>query len=161
MWWRIGHAYQAKGAAKNKSAFKRIVRQGPPPGLLAFEGEVPVGWCQLTPRSALEHLEGSRILARVDDVAVWSLSCFFVKRSHRGKGVMRALIVGAVRAAKRAGAPALEAYPWAAHGPRPVRAKYTGIATTFLRAGFREIARRKDDRPILRYEFARKRKAAA
>jgi GNAT superfamily N-acetyltransferase len=161
MWWRIGHAYQAAGAAKNKASLKRIVKRGPPPGLLAFDGDDAVGWCQLTPRGELAYLDKSRILARVDDEPVWSLSCFFVKRGWRRKGVTAALIKAAVQAAKRASAPALEAYPWETHAGRPLRGMYTGVARTFLRAGFREVARRKSDRPILRYEFAPRRKASA
>ncbi len=57
MYWRIGAQYRRNPPAKNKSAFKSIVRQGPPPGLLAFEGDLPVGWCQLTPRKDLAWLE--------------------------------------------------------------------------------------------------------
>src|SRR6516225_10735734 len=37
--------------------FREIVERGPPPGLLAFDSDIAVGWCQLTPRDALRRLD--------------------------------------------------------------------------------------------------------
>ena len=46
MWWRLGCGQVRMGKAKsNKAAFRRVVAKGPPPGLLAFNGDVAVGWC--------------------------------------------------------------------------------------------------------------------
>jgi hypothetical protein len=88
MYWRIGSEYHKRPREKNKSAFRRIVKQGPPPGLLAFDGDLAVGWCQLTPRQDLSWLNRRRTLQAVDDRPVWSISCFYVRRgfsvgSHR------------------------------------------------------------------------------
>src|SRR3982074_3053839 len=109
MYWRIGSAYRRRPREATRRAFREAVRRGPPPGLLAFDGDVPVGWCQLTPRDGLPWLDRTWRLARVDDKAVWSLSCFYVRIGHRRRGVTSALIAAALRAAKRSGAPALEA----------------------------------------------------
>ena len=79
MYWRIGGAYSQRPREKNKAAFKAIVKKGPPPGLLAFEGDNAVGWAQLTPRAALPRLDRGRFTQKVDDVPVWSLSCFFIR----------------------------------------------------------------------------------
>jgi len=68
MYWRIGAAYRKRPSEKNKAAFKRIVKNGPPPGLLAFDGDVAVGWCQLTPRSALPALVVDILFLRADRV---------------------------------------------------------------------------------------------
>jgi GNAT superfamily N-acetyltransferase len=151
MYWRIGSAYHRRPHLQNKAAFREIVRRGPPPGLLAFDGDVAVGWCQLTPRSALPWLDRTWRLRRVDDVPVWSLSCLYVRKGYRRRGVTLALIGGALKAAKRAGAPALEAYPLdAAVSPS---ATGTGYASTFARAGFKTVARRVPSRPIMRFDF--------
>jgi GNAT superfamily N-acetyltransferase len=95
----------------NRAAFRQIVERGPPPGLVALDGGLAVGWCQLTPREALPWLDRARLLDRVDGTPVWSLSCFFVRRGYRRRGVTSALIAAALKAAERSGAPALEAYP--------------------------------------------------
>src|SRR5215471_10781664 len=106
MYWRIGSEYNQRPREKNRLALRRIVKQGPPPGLLAFDGERAVGWCQLTPRDDLGWLNRTRALERVDTVPVWCISCFYVRRGYRKQGVMSALIAAALKAAKHANAPA-------------------------------------------------------
>ncbi|SRR5579885_951187 len=154
MWWRIGGAQiRVANTLRNKAAFKAVVEKGPPPGLLAFDGNDVIGWCQITPRNMLPRLERSRVLARVDDVPVWSVSCFYIRRSHRRQGAMRALIDAAVEYARKQHAPALEAYPWDEQGKRGSAGAYTGIRSAFAKAGFKEIARRSADRPIMRHDL--------
>src|SRR5579859_3794431 len=111
MYWRIGSAYRRLSSEENKRAFREVVEAGPPPGLLAFDGELAVGWCQLTPRDALPWLERSWRLRRVDEALVWSISCFYVRKGYRRQGVTAVLIAATLKAAKRAGAVAVEAYP--------------------------------------------------
>ena len=152
MYWRIGPAYRKGPRAKNKAMLKAIVTGGPAPGLLAFDGKLAVGWCQVTPRAALPWLNRTKRLLPVDELPVWSLSCFYVRIGYRRRGVTTALIAAAVEAARQAGAPALEAYPLdAALTPS---ASGTGYATTFARAGFVEVARRAGPRPIMRLDLS-------
>jgi hypothetical protein len=151
MYWRIGGAYRKQPPAKNKMAFRQVVDRGPPPGLLAFDGPLAVGWCQLTPRSALAWIDRTWRLKRVDDIPVWSLSCLYVRIGYRKRGVTSQLIQAAVRTARQARAPALEAYPLDA-GKSP-SASGTGYRSTFVRAGFKTVACRTAARPIMRYDF--------
>jgi GNAT superfamily N-acetyltransferase len=151
MYWRIGSAYRHQPPAKNKAAFRKVVKQGPPPGLIAFDGEKAVGWCQITPRDSLPWLDRHRHLKRVDDLPVWSLSCFYVRIGYRRKGVTSALIAAALKAAKRAKAPAVEAYPLDAD--KTPSSSSTGYASTFARAGFKVVARPMPPRPIVRYDL--------
>lgn len=109
MYWRVGNAYKKRPRYLNKRAFRRVVGEGPPPGLLAFDGAVAVGWCQLTPRSALPWLDRSWRLKRIDAMPVWSISCLYVRIGFRKRGVTSRLIAAALQTAKRAGAPTLEA----------------------------------------------------
>ena len=156
MYWRIGSKYHDRPREKNKAAFRRIVKRGPPPGLLAFAGDLAVGWCQLTPRSDLDWLNRARLLQPVDDVSVWSISCFYVRRGYRRQGIASALIASAVKAAKKANAPALEAYPIDTNAPKSSSNVFTGIASTFTRAGFKTVSRRSPTRPVMRYELTGK-----
>jgi GNAT superfamily N-acetyltransferase len=151
MYWRIGSAYRKQPRQANKAAFREVVERGPSPGLLAFDGDVALGWCQLTPRDALPWLERTWRLARVDDVPVWSLSCLYVRKGCRRRGVTSALIAAALQTAKRAGAPALEAYPFDADVSPS--ASGTGYASTFSRAGFEIVARRTPARPTMRHHL--------
>jgi GNAT superfamily N-acetyltransferase len=153
MYWRLGGTYRDRPREANKEALRNIVRQGSPPGLLAFDGELPVGWCQLAPRDALPWLDRMRWFQRVDDVPVWAISCFFVRRSHRRQGVMSELVAAAVTAARRARVTALEAYPIDTSLPKSSSNIFVGTAATFARAGFKVVARRASARPIMRHDL--------
>ena len=152
MYWRIGSTYRYRSPGANKEAFHKVVSDGPPPGLLAFEGEMAVGWCQLTPRNSLPTLELNRQLKRVDDAAVWSISCFYIRKGYRKLGVTTALITAALKTARRAGAVAVEAYPLDAALTRST--SHTGYASTFARTGSRPWRATVPARPIMRYTFS-------
>lgn len=151
MYWRVGSAYRKQPPDRNRTAFRRVVSRGPPPGLLAFHGALAVGWCQLTPRSALPWMDRTWRLKRVDELPVWSLSCLYVRIGYRKRGVTSRLIKAALRTAKRARAPALEAYPLDAD--KSPSASGTGYRSTFARAGFKTVVCRIPARPIMRYDF--------
>jgi len=99
MYWRIGPRYRDRPRADNRDDLKQLAAADQAPGLLAFDGDLAVGWCELAPRADLAWLGHSRFLGPVDDLPVWSLPCFYVRRTHRGRGVMDALIEAAVAAA--------------------------------------------------------------
>lgn len=152
MYWRIGSEYRERRPDANRESFRKIVEDGPSPGLLAFEGSLAVGWCQLTPRDALPWLDQTWRLKRVDEVPVWSISCFYVRNGYRKKGVTTALITSALEAAQKAGASAVEAYPLDAK--LTPSTSHTGYASAFERAGFETVARHVPSRPIMRFEFS-------
>jgi len=151
---------EGKGAA-NRAAMRRQVRDGVVPGVLAYDAEGPVGWCAVEPRAAFTRLSRSRTLAPVDDAPVWSVPCFFVARRARGTGLTAALLAAAARHARRAGATILEGYPVEPRGESADAWLYTGIASTFRRAGFEEVARRSATRPVMRLSLGPSRKAPA
>jgi GNAT superfamily N-acetyltransferase len=151
MYWRIGSAYRKEPADANKAAFHKIVQDGPSPGLLAFDGNIAVGWCQVSPRDSLPWLDRTPALKRVDRIPLWCISCFYVRKGYRKKGVTTALIRAALTAARNAGAPVLEAYPLDAE--LTSSSSFTGFASTFRKLGFKPVARRLAARPIMRYTF--------
>jgi GNAT superfamily N-acetyltransferase len=153
MYWRIGPEYHKRPREKNKSALHRIVTQGPPPGLLAFDGEKAIGWCQLTPRDDLSWLNRKQFLGPVDDISVWPISCFYVRRGCRRKGIMSTLVAEALKMAKRAKALVLEAYPVDTTQPGSTSNVFTGTASAFRRLGFKTVTRRQPSRPIMRHDL--------
>lgn len=151
MYWRIGAAYRKRPTSANRDAFRSVVKKGPPPGLLAFDGKLPVGWCQLTTRVALPWLDRVWRLKPVDEVPVWSVTCFYVRKGYRRRGVTVALLRAAIQAARRAGAPALESYPL--DRDLSPSATSTGFVSIFKKEGFKTVLRRSPERPIMRLEF--------
>jgi GNAT superfamily N-acetyltransferase len=150
MYWRIGPRYRDRPREDNKDDLRRLAASGQPPGLLAFDRGTAVGWCELAPRADLGWLAHSRYLQPVDDLPVWAVPCFYVRRTHRGQGVMDALIGAALPVAASAGAPALEAYPVDTAVPAHTGNLFPGVASAFARHGFQVVARRKPDRPVMR-----------
>ncbi|MBO9553880.1 GNAT family N-acetyltransferase [Cellulomonas sp.] len=149
MAYRVGPGYRRRPADQNREDMHGVVRRGPPPGLLAFDAEgVAVGWCQVTPRADVPAIGRQWRLRPVDDMPVWAITCFYVRKGRRRAGVMGALVDAAVDLARRAGAPAVEAYPLDA--TRSPSATSTGYAATFAAAGFVEVARRSPERPVMR-----------
>jgi GNAT superfamily N-acetyltransferase len=146
MYWRLGPAYHERPREQNKDALKNL----PEPGLLALDGDRAVGWCQVAPRAELMWLAHARHLGPVDDLPVWSVPCFYVRRAYRGNGITGALIDAAVEYAAANGAPAVEAYPVDTAVPKHTGNLYTGIASVFAGHGFEVVARRAPDRPIMR-----------
>ena len=143
--------YERRKGDGNRRAMRRLVVSGRPPGVLAYAGDEPVGWCSIEPREAFSALARSRILRPVDDRPVWSIVCLFIDRRYRRQGVSVRLIRGAVDHARRHGARCVEAYPVEPRqDPMPDVFAYTGTASAYDRAGFREVARRSATRPIMR-----------
>ncbi|MCC6830885.1 MAG: GNAT family N-acetyltransferase, partial [Thermoleophilia bacterium] len=127
-------------AAAPPAALAASADRDPAPGLLALADGRAVGWCGLGPREEFIRLERSRHLGRVDDLPVWSLVCFFIRRDARGRGVAKQLLAAAVQYAQAHGAPALEAYPVdAGDGPINVKAAYPGSVAMFEAAGFERV----------------------
>ena len=159
MYWRIGSEYSARPRDENRKAFRAVVKKGPPPGVLLFADDLPVGWAQVTPRAGLDRLERGRFTKAVDDVPVWAITCFYVRTGWRGKGVMSALIDEAIAFAKKNKAPAVEAYPTKTADRRSNSGMYTGIASSFEQRGFKAVALPAAHRPTMRLNL-RKAKAA-
>lgn len=158
-WWRqLQPAYRENKGAPNKRAFRRSVEGGEVPGLLAYAGDRPVGWVALAPRSAYVRLARPRTLVAVDDRPVWSVTCFYVARGWRGKGLMTALLEAAAAHAKAHGAPALEGYPIDSRADQGAAFVFPGVFSTFVKAGFREVARKARTRPVVRLELAKGRR---
>lgn len=151
MWWRLTRkAWEDMGKAGRKSAFRALVEGGHVPGLLAYDGGRPIGWCAVAPRRDTPGLDRSPVAKPIDGEVVWSITCFYVDTAYRRAGLLEPLIEAAARHAARNGARLLEAYPHD-RADRPGSGDvFTGLASTFRRAGFEEVARRKPTRPVMR-----------
>lgn len=137
---------------RTKKEMKKIVKKGVVPGIIAFDKNTPIGWIAIQPRSSYPVLANSRILSPVDDKPVWSIVCFYVDKSYRRKGVATKLIRHAVSYARKNKAVAVEGYPVEPNSDNAVPVFiYTGTASAFRKAGFREVLRRSQTRPIMRY----------
>jgi GNAT superfamily N-acetyltransferase len=149
MRWRLA-SVDFKGSTKERriAALDRLVQQETPVGVLAYRDGEPVGWVSVAPREAYAALERFKALPRIDDLPVWSVVCFFVDRSERGHGLTLGLLRAAVAYAVSQGAEIVEGYP-VELGARLYT--YMGSVAMFGAAGFQQVARPPEGRPIMRY----------
>lgn len=153
MWFRLTRSeFEKQKGAGNKRAMKRIVSSGKIPGILAYAGGEPVGWCSVAPREVFPVLQRSRVLKPADDQPVWSIVCFFVAKAFRHKGVTVKLLEAAIEYVRKQGGKIVEGY---AVEPKkesvPDIFVYPGLAAAYRKAGFKEVLRRSPTRPIMRY----------
>ncbi len=154
MYWREPRTdFQKNYGAGNKRLLKKITNSGSVPGLLAYHKKEPVGWCSVAPREEFSVLGRSPTLKPVDEKPVWSIVCFFVSKAYRRGGLSHLLIRAAVQYAREQGARIIEAYPIDPNARSIEYERYTGLTTTFQKAGFKEVLRRSDRRPIMRYSI--------
>jgi GNAT superfamily N-acetyltransferase len=150
MVWRVprGRFDQQKGAG-NRRALRALVEQAPP-GILAYAGKTAVGWCAVAPREQYPVLGRSRLFPPSGEEAVWSISCLFIARSNRGRGLSSELARAAAAYAFSQGARVVEGYPYEP-GKRTAPAfVWTGLVSSFERAGFHEAARPSRTRRLMR-----------
>ena len=147
-YWRLrSRDFSAAKVPQLRQRLHDQAQSAQPPGLVAFDGDQAVGWVSLGPRTEFERIVRSRVIPTVDDRPVWSIVCFAVSSTARGRGVGRSLLDAAIAYARSRGAEALEAYPVrVGHGEaiHPESA-FTGTLPMFERAGFRIVADRASD----------------
>ena len=143
-------------AAAKKSFMQQRVEAGPPPGLLGYLGDAPVAWVQVGPRSELPQWNAAKVVSRPldpgdgEDPAVWAVSCFFLASKQRGRGLSHHMLSEAIAFADAGGARILEACPIDSTKQSKSVGLYVGSTRIFAAAGFSEVARRKDGRPLMR-----------
>ncbi|MEJ3652029.1 GNAT family N-acetyltransferase [Actinomycetes bacterium KLBMP 9759] len=157
MHWRLTSAEFMKNKGEgNKAAMHELAQVDEAPGVVAYLDDEPVAWCGFGDRSDYPRMQRSSVMKPVDDAAVVSISCLYVRKGHRGEGLLAALISAVCdHLARTSRAEFVEAYP-----VEPVKGRkagadnaMTGIASAFLDVGFTEIARPRADRPVMRYKI--------
>src|SRR5262245_27558872 len=162
MWWRLSRSqYEKQKGAKNKQAMKKLVDGGHTPGILAYQDGRPIGWCSMAPRESFPRLERSKILKPVDEQPVWSVVCFFVAKEHRRRGISVKLLKAAIDFVRERGGRVVEGYPVEPAVKQADAFVWPGLASAFVEAGFKEVERRSETRPIMRYEIKPKRNIKA
>lgn len=128
-----------KGEAR-ADRVRGLCQEDPPPGVIAYLDDEPVGWAAVHPRSDTSFAR-NRLIPHVDDLDVWSLWCLRVRPGYRRQGVTHALIAGAAAYAKEQGALAIEGYPVDNHGEKVnLTMAYVGTRSLFEAAGFSKAA---------------------
>ncbi|WP_431804036.1 GNAT family N-acetyltransferase [Microbacterium sp. bgisy203] len=159
-WWMLRNKdFDATTAIEKRELLRTDLRAPIPSALLAYVGDEAVGWVKVASRPAQPRLEATRDIRQspepIDDASVWAITCFVVRKEHRGEGIADALLAAAVAHARANGARVIEGYPvdTSVKTTSP-NALFHGALSSFLGAGFTEVARPKPARPIVSLTLA-------
>ncbi|MCH7691501.1 MAG: GNAT family N-acetyltransferase [candidate division Zixibacteria bacterium] len=152
MHWRLKQSeYDKSKGAGNKRAMKRLIKTDRPPGIIGYLKNEPVAWCCVGPRDSFPKLERSRTLKPIDDQPVWSILCLFVAKTFRNAGLSSQVITAAAEYAFSKGAKIVEGYPYVTGNKKWADPfVFTGLASSFKRAGFKIVAKPSKSRRIVR-----------
>lgn len=155
MYWRMRRKeYDALRGSGLKRKMKSLINDGSIPGILAYFNSEPIGWCSVAPRENFPVLENSRVLKRIDDKPVWSVVCFFINKRYRKLGLSVELLNAVKNFVKINKGNIVEGYPVEPKSGKTADVfAWTGLSSAFKKAGFKEVARRSETRPIMRYSI--------
>jgi GNAT superfamily N-acetyltransferase len=91
---------------------ERRVCAGEAHAALVFDGKTCIGWCQFGPTDELPGIHRAKAYhAELKTLPDWRITCFFVDKDYRGRGVARLALQGAVQEIRRLGGGVIESYP--------------------------------------------------
>ncbi|WP_343243867.1 GNAT family N-acetyltransferase [Streptomyces sp. SID13726] len=149
--WCMGFHSEGVGRHKtpeqNRAEKEQRVREGRAHASLVYDGTVCVGWCQFGPTGELPRIKHRRVYEQgLQALPDWRITCFYVDKGHRHRGVAAAALDGALREIARLGGGTVESYPEDAED-RSVSSSFLHNATVamFEQRGFaraRQIGKR-------------------
>jgi GNAT superfamily N-acetyltransferase len=143
--WCMGFHSEGVGrdrdATQNREDKERRVREGRAHAALVYDGSTCVGWCQFGSPDELPRIKSRRAYeAGTTTLPTWRITCFFVDRTHRGRGVAAVALAGALDEIARHGGGTVESFPEDVEG-RKVSGSFLHNATVamFESQGFERI----------------------
>lgn len=135
------HAEGAKRGGQRRAQKECRVRDGSAHAALVYGGGTCVGWCQFGSPGELPRIKRLRAYNEgLTDLPDWRITCFFVDKGWRGKGVASAALEGALQEIAQLGGGTVESYPEDAVG-RTVSASFlhNGSLSMFEQQGFARV----------------------
>ncbi len=129
----------------NRKDKRRLVEKGQSHAILVYENETPVGWCQYGLKEELPRIDAGRGYRKVEPLSetekLWRITCFFVDKDHRGKGVAKLALNAALESIRKQGGGIVEAYPVVSKKMAAVAEwRWFGTPSMFKKEGFTKIA---------------------
>ncbi|TMI55136.1 GNAT family N-acetyltransferase [Candidatus Bathyarchaeota archaeon] len=144
--------------ALNRKEKKTLVTKSRSHGILVYTGSQAVGWCQYGPREELPRIDSGRNYSNLDLSAdqgrkLWRLTCFFVDRDFRKKGVSGVALRAAIHSIREQGGGIVEAYP-STSKEGGTWSLWFGTVAMFEREGFKAHAKLGEKHLLMRKTLA-------
>jgi GNAT superfamily N-acetyltransferase len=135
-WFHTFHGEKTFTAEGNRALKQRLVEEGRAHAALVFDGDEAVAWAQYGPPEELPNIHHRKEYEEAQDVPPdYRITCIFVDRRYRRKGVTAAALDGAVELIAQAGGGVVEGYPHDTEGKK-ISVLYNGTRVLYERAGF-------------------------
>ena len=125
--------------SENKKTKRALVKKRRTHGVIVYSENTPVGWVQYGPKPELPRLDASKTYQSLslDDQGkkIWRITCFFVDRNNRRKGVAGFGLNAALAGIKKRGGGIVEAYP-STKSAKGASLMWSGTVSMFEDAGF-------------------------
>ena len=128
-------------AARHRTEKQCRVREGTAHAALVYDGRTCVGWCQFGSPDELPRIKRQRAYRDgLTRLPTWRITCFFVDKAYRGKGVAVAALKGALHEIALLGGGTVESYPEEVAG-RSVSGSFlhNGSISMFEEQGFERL----------------------
>ncbi len=122
---------------------QRLVREGRAQAAMVFERETAVGWCQFGPPHELRNIKHRKQYEQEPGgLPDWRITCFYVGKGYRKRGVANLALAGALEEIARLGGGVVEAYPEDVEGRKTSSSfLHGGTLAMFEREGFDRVRR--------------------
>ena len=119
---------------------ERLVREGNAHAALVFDGDDAVAWCQFGSPDELPNIHHRKNYEahRTEDIPDYRLTCIFVDRDYRRRGVAGVALRGALDLIATAGGGVVEGYPQDLPQGKRISSKflYNVTRSSYEQAGF-------------------------
>jgi len=151
-WFHTLNADKERTFEANRALKQRLVSADRAHAALVFDGDLAVAWCQFGSPQELPNInhrkEYEAAAGRVPD---YRITCFFVDKKYRGKGVASLALRGALDLIAQAGGGVVEAYPQDTGGKKITASFLYGCTRSlFEQAGFSYDRRKGKNHCVMR-----------
>lgn len=146
--------FSKSGSDIHKSVTRKYVDSGKIVGIIAYENEEPIGWCSIGPVEDFPGIMFSRELKPEEPEGKWCITCLFIRKGWRKKGLTSYLITSALDVSRKENAKSVEAYPVEGGKPKGDPFIYRGLLSTYLKLGFVPVrTRSRTSVPVVAYKL--------
>ncbi len=154
MYYHIPQGWGKRTSKQNREEKDMLVKTGKSHGVLMYHNGDPIGWCQFGPREELPRIDRMRKYRASEEEDFWRITCFFIDKRYRGKGVAREALRAALRVMKQDGVKLVEAYPIDVGQKRYSSSQmWFGSLKLFEEFGFTKVGNLGKNQPIVRKEL--------
>lgn len=151
-WFHPSCVEKKQGAEGHRMLKERLVNEGRAHAALVFDGDAAVAWCEYgTPEELPNIYHRKEYEADLDRLPDYRLTCFFVDKNYRLRGMASVALHGALHLIAQAGGGVVEAYPQDTDGQKiSASFLYNGTRSLFEQAGFSYVRRKGKNHCVMR-----------